>query len=57
MRALLIIALVVGALIGGLLLLRSSRDVGMPGPDVLDRAKRRADELDAAERRREDQER
>lgn len=57
MRGLLIAALVVGALIGGLLLLRSSRNVGMPGPDVLDRAKRRAAELDAAERRDEDQER
>jgi hypothetical protein len=41
MRALVIILLVVGALIGGILTLRSSRSAGMPGQDVLDRAKLR----------------
>ena len=41
MKALVIILLVVGALIGGLLTLRSSRNSGMPRQDVLDRAKER----------------
>jgi hypothetical protein len=47
MKALVIILLVVGALIGGLLTLRSSRSSGMPGPDVLERAKRREREQTA----------
>ena len=41
MKATIIILLVVGALIGGLLTLRSSRNYGMPRQDVLDRAKAR----------------
>jgi len=41
MKALVIILLVVGALIGGLLTLRSTRSAGMPGPEVLGRAKQR----------------
>lgn len=41
MKALIIIGLVVGALIGGLLTLRSSRSIGMPGKDVLERARER----------------
>ena len=41
MKALVVILLVVGALIGGLLTLRSTRSAGMPGKDVLERAKRR----------------
>jgi len=44
-RALLIILLVVGVVVGGLLTLRSSRNVGMPDADVLERAKKRAREL------------
>jgi hypothetical protein len=44
MKALLIILLVVGALIGGILTLRSTRNTGTPGRDVLDRAKQRARE-------------
>jgi hypothetical protein len=40
-KGLLIIVLVVAALIGGLLTLRSTRGTGMPGRDVLDRAKER----------------
>lgn len=44
MKALIIIALVVAALVGGLLTLRSSRDAGMPSKDVLERARKRAEE-------------
>lgn len=44
MKALIIIIVVVGALIGGLLTLRSTRGAGMPGKDVMDRAKERARE-------------
>lgn len=47
MKAAIIIILVVGALIGGLLTLRSSRSAGMPAKDVLDRAKQRAREQSA----------
>jgi hypothetical protein len=42
LRAILIILLVVCVLVGGLLTLRSTRNAGMPGKDVLDRAKERA---------------
>ena len=44
MKGLIIIALVVAALIGGILTLRSTRNSGMPDKDVLDRAKVRAKE-------------
>jgi hypothetical protein len=44
MKGLVIIALVVAALIGGILTLRSTRRTGMPDADVLDRAKARAKE-------------
>jgi hypothetical protein len=40
-KALIIIILVIGALIGGLLTLRSSRNSGMPSAAVLKRAKQR----------------
>jgi Protein of unknown function (DUF2897) len=43
MKAILIILLVVCVLVGGLLTLRSTRNTAMPGKDVLDRAKERAD--------------
>jgi hypothetical protein len=42
LKAIIIILLVVGALLGGILTLRSTRNSGMPGKDVLDRAKERA---------------
>ena len=42
MKAVIIILLVVCVLVGGLLTLRSTRNAGMPGKDVLDRAKQRA---------------
>jgi hypothetical protein len=46
-KGLIVIALVVAALIGGILTLRSTRSVGMPGKDVLDRAKQRERDQDA----------
>lgn len=48
-KAIIIIVLVVGALIGGLLTLRSSGRVGMPSGEVLQRAAKRAREQAAAE--------
>jgi hypothetical protein len=41
MRGIIIVILVVCALIGGILTLRSTRNSGMPNQDVLDRAKER----------------
>jgi hypothetical protein len=49
-KAIIIVVLVVGALIGGLLTLRSSGRSGLPGDAVLQRATKRARELDAAEK-------
>lgn len=51
MKAIIIIVLVVGALVGGLLTLRSSTRTGMPGADVLNRAQKRARQLDAGEKK------
>jgi hypothetical protein len=42
MKGFIIIALVVAAIVGLLLTLRSSRNVGTPSRDVLDRAQERA---------------
>ena len=39
MRGILIAVLVIGAIVGLLLTLRTSRNAGMPGPDVMARAK------------------
>jgi hypothetical protein len=44
MKALIIIVLVVAALIGLLMTLRSSRNTGIPSADVLERARKRAEE-------------
>lgn len=44
MKGWVIVVLVVAALIGGILTLRSTRGAGMPDQDVLDRAKARAKE-------------
>jgi hypothetical protein len=49
-KAIIIIVLVVGALIGGLLTLRSSGRAGMPSDAVLKRASQRAREQAAAEK-------
>jgi len=53
-KALVIIALVVGALVGGILTLRSSTRTGMPSDEVIGRAKKRERELEAGEKDRED---
>ena len=50
LKTLLIIALVLAVLIGGILTLRSSTRTGMPNDEVLKRAAQRARELDAAEK-------
>ncbi len=47
MKAFIIIIVVVAALVGGILTLRSTRDAGMPGKDVLERAKLRARDQDS----------
>jgi hypothetical protein len=54
MKAFIIIVIVVGALIGGLLTLRSTRSAGMPDKDVMDRAKARAREQAAKDERESD---
>ena len=48
-KAIIIIVLVVGVLVGGLLTLRSSGRAGMPNDEVLQRAAKRAREQAAAE--------
>jgi hypothetical protein len=48
-KAIIIIVLVVGALLGGLLTLRNSGRVGLPNDEVLRRAAKRAREQAAAE--------
>jgi hypothetical protein len=50
MKAILIIVLVVGAIVGLLFTLRSSRNVGTPSAEVLARAQKRADRQAAAEK-------
>lgn len=52
MKAVIIILLVLGALLGGLLAVRRSARTGMPSPDVLERAGRRARELEEQEQRK-----
>jgi hypothetical protein len=48
-KAIIIIALVIGVLVGGLLTLRNSGRSGMPNDEVLQRAAKRAREQAAAE--------
>jgi hypothetical protein len=48
-KAIIIIVLVVGALVGGLLTLRNSGRSGLPNDDVLQRAAKRARDQAAAE--------
>ncbi len=50
LKAIIIIVIVLGALIGGLLTLRRSGQVGMPDAEVLKRASKRARDLAAAEK-------
>jgi len=48
-KAIVIIILVIGSIVGGLLTLRYSGRTGVPGKDVLERASKRAREQDAAD--------
>ena len=48
LKAIIIIAVVVGIIVGGLLTLRSSGRAGMPDKDVLERASKRSREQAAA---------
>jgi hypothetical protein len=50
MSAFIIMALVVGLLVGGIMTLRSSAKTGMPSKEVLDRATERARELEARDK-------
>jgi hypothetical protein len=50
MKGFIIIVLVVAAIVGGLLTLRSSGRAGMPDADVLKRASKRAQDQAAAEK-------
>jgi hypothetical protein len=49
LKAIIIVVLVVGVLVGGLMVLRGSGSAGMPGDAVMDRAKKRAREQAAAD--------
>jgi hypothetical protein len=49
-KAIIIIVLVVGSIVGGLLTLRRSGRVGMPDKDVLERASKRAREQAATDK-------
>lgn len=49
-----LILIVVGLLVGGLMALRSSARTGMPTQEVLDRAKQRASDLEAEDKRQQD---
>ena len=44
MKTAIIILVVLGAIVGGLMTLRSTRNAGMPSQEVLDRAKQRSRE-------------
>jgi hypothetical protein len=50
-KAILIVAVVLAVLVGGLLTLRSTRGAGMPGKDVMDRARQREREQAAKDDR------
>jgi hypothetical protein len=49
--AAIVIVVVLVVIAGGVLSLRNSSKTGMPAPDVLDRASRRARELDAQDKK------
>jgi hypothetical protein len=54
MKAIIIIVIVVGMLVGGLLTLRSSARTGMPSEDVIKRAKEREKQLKQTEENQDD---
>jgi hypothetical protein len=51
LKTLIIIVIVIGVLVGGLMTLRNSTRAGMPGEDVLRRAKEREKGLQEAEKK------
>jgi hypothetical protein len=55
-KTIIIIVIVLGVLMGGLLRLRNSTREGMPGEDVLRRAKEREQGLEKAEKAEKDRE-
>jgi hypothetical protein len=54
LKTIIIIVIVIGVLVGGLMTLRNSTRTGMPGEDVLRRAKEREQKLQEAEKNPED---
>ncbi len=50
LKAIIIIVIVMGVLVGGLMRLRSSARTGVPGEDVLKRARQRELDLEAKEK-------
>ena len=54
LKTIIIIVIVIGVLVGGLLRLRSTTRLGMPGEDVLRRAKEREKGLEEGEKKDED---
>jgi hypothetical protein len=53
-KAIIIIVIVVGVMVGGLMTLRSSTRTGVPGDDVLKRARQRELDLQAQEKSEKD---
>jgi FtsZ-interacting cell division protein ZipA len=53
--AIVIIVIVLALIVGGLLTLRRSAKTGMPSKDVLDRATRRARELEEQDKREDEE--
>jgi hypothetical protein len=51
LKAIIIIVVVIGVIVGGLLTLRNSGRAGLPSADVLERASKRAREQAAAEKK------
>jgi hypothetical protein len=54
LKAIIIIVIVIGILVGGLMTLRNSARTGVPGEDVLKRARQRELELEAKEKNAKD---
>ncbi len=55
LKAIIIIVIVMGVLVGGLLRLRSSARTGVPGEDVLKRARQRELDLESQEKSEHDE--
>ena len=55
LKAIIIIVIVIGVLVGGLMTLRNSARTGVPGEDVLRRARQRELDLEAKEKNETDE--